>query len=77
MKFGQLNAVEWFLNNAAYLENILDISTKNTSMFNTLCAIKQAEFHLPSTIITIISLFGYVIYSSDDANFQQCQSAEE
>ena len=50
---------------------------KITIVFIFLSAAKRAKLHLSETIISTISLFGYVIYSSGDARCQQRASPEE
>ncbi len=38
---------------------------------------KWAEFQLSSIIITYVSLFGYVIYSSAGLHCEQCRTPDE
>ena len=48
--------------------DILDISTKPNKniVFTILLTTMWAKFHLPRSIVTEISLFGYVVYSLAD-----------
>ena len=45
-----------------------------TIVFTVLSTIKQAKLHLAGSIFGTDSLFGYVIYSSDDAHSNVCVS---
>ena len=54
--------------NATCITNMLDIYTKPMPLYTSpLCTIKRSKFHLRSTIGWRISLFGYVINFSGDA----------
>ena len=46
-------------------------------VFIILSTTKQAKSHLSNAIITQVSLFDYVIYSSADSHCWECGSAEE
>ena len=48
-----------------------------TTIVFIICITKQAKFHLSSTMIDRMCLFGYVVYSSASTHCQQSASAEE
>ena len=76
----QLNSVKWFCSKekcVLYPKFVRCHQKTNTIEFITLPSIKQAKVHLSSTIITEVSLFGYVIHSSSDTHCQQYVSDKE
>ena len=66
------------IKNMSCYANVLDVPHKtNTIVFTMLSTSVWAKFDLSSTIITKLSLFGYVIYSWRDAPGWQCASLEK
>ena len=65
-----------FGRNATYINKCFRYLHKINSIVFIVSAIKQAKFHLSGTIITEISLLGY-IYFAHEARFQQRASPEK
>ena len=72
--------VNWYLSTERFImccKYFRYLHKTNIFVFRILSAIRPAKFQLSSTIIGRVSIFGYVIYSSADIQYQQCASAEE